>query len=342
MPAARLCSLLLLPLTLAACERAPAPGHAVVDVRHTANQEGGTPVARWQGDMLTAEALEQRFLEMSPALRERYQTPQARREYAQSVARFELLVREAVSQGLHHDAEVMASFKRALVGKLMRQQLEQLTVTVTEAEVAAAYERQRADFVRPAQVRLSHIFLAAAREDAAQVAAARPRAEQLLSRARALPAQDFGAFGKLAREHSEEPRTQPLDGDMRFLSDEALARHHGPELLEAVRPLTEPGAVVGPVQTAAGFHVLKLHGRQPAVSYSLDDMREQLTQRLRNEKQTRAWADFLEQVARRQQLTLDEAALSRVPVDLQAPMRAPSGPLPGTVPAPYASEGGGP
>lgn len=341
MPAARLCSLLLLPLTLAACERAPAPGHAVVDVRHTA-KEGGTPVARWQGDKFTAEALEQRFLEMSPALRERYQTPQARREYVESVARFELLVREAVSQGLHNDAEVLASFKRALVGKLMRQQLEQIPVTVTEAEVAAAYERQRADFVRPAQVRLSHIFLTAPREDAAQVAAARARAEELLGQARALPAQDFGAFGKLAREHSEEPRTQPLDGDMRFLSDEALARQHGPELLEAVRPLTEPGAVAGPVQTTAGFHVLKLHGRQPAVSYSLDDMKEQLTQRLRNEKQTRAWADFLEQVARRQQLTLDEAALSRVPLDLQAPMRAPSGPLPGTVPAPYASEGGGP
>ncbi|HEX8703177.1 MAG TPA: peptidylprolyl isomerase [Myxococcaceae bacterium] len=341
MPAARLCPFLLLPLLLAACERAPAPGRTVVDVRHTV-QEGGTPVARWQEDLLTTEALEQRFLEMSPALRERYQTPQARREYVESVARFEMLVREAVAQGLQNDPEVVASFKRALVGRLTQRKLEQLSVTVTEAEVAAAYERQRGDFVRPAQVRLSHIFLAAPRDDAAQVAAARARAEELLSRARGLPAQDFGAFGKLAREHSEEPRTQPLDGDMRFLSDEALARAHGPEVLEAVRPLTESGAVVGPVQTAAGFHVLKLQGRQPAMSFSLEDMREQLTQRLRNEKQTRAWADFLEEVARRQGLTVDEAALGRVPLDLQAPMRAPSGPLPGTVPAPYTSEGGGP
>jgi peptidyl-prolyl cis-trans isomerase C len=341
MPAARLCPLLLLSLTLSACERAPAPGRAVVDVRHT-SKEGGTPVTRWQGDMLTAEALEQRFLEMSPALRERYQTPQARREYVESVARFELLVREALEQGLQNDAEVMGSFKRALVARLTRQKLEQLTVTVTEAEVAAAYERQRGDFVRPAQVRLSHIFLAAPREDAVQVAAARAKAEELVSRARTLPAQDFGAFGKLAREHSEEPRTQPLDGDMRFLSDEALARAYGPELLEAVRPLTESGALVGPVQTAAGFHVLKLQGRQPAVSFSLEDMREQLTLRLRNEKQTRAWADYLEQLATRQGLTVDEEALGRVPLDLQAPMRAPSGPLPGTVPAPYASEEGGP
>jgi len=331
-------ALLLLTLTLVACERAPAPGRTEVDVRHT-RQEGGTPVARWQGDMLTAEALEQRFLELSPALRERYQTPQARREYVESVARFELLAREALARGLQDDPEVLASFKRALVSRLTRQQLEQTDLTVTDAEVAEAYAKERESFSRPAQVRLSHLFLAAPRGDAAQVAAVRGQAEALMKQLRALPPGDFGAFGKLARERSEEPRTQPLDGDMRFLSDEALARAYGPEVLEAARGLTESGDVAGPVQTEQGFHLLKLNGRLPAVDLSLEEVREQLTQRLRGLKQTRAWADFLEGLARRHELSVDDAALARVPVELSAPMRAPLGPLPGTVPAPYASEG---
>jgi peptidyl-prolyl cis-trans isomerase C len=334
--------LLLLPLmlvaTLVACERAPAPGRTGVDVRHT-RQEGGTPVARWQGDVLTAEALEQRFLEMSPALRERYQTPQARREYVESVARFELLAREALARGLQDDPEVLATFKRALVSRLTRQQLEQADLTVTDAEVAEAYAKERESFSRPAQVRLSHIFLAAPRGDAARVATARAQAEALMKQLRALPPGDFGAFGKLAREQSEEPRTQPLDGDMRFLSDEALARAYGPEVLEAARGLQEPGGVAGPVQTEQGFHLLKLNGRLAAVDLSLEEVREQLTQRLRSVKQTRAWADFLEGLARRHELSVDEAALARVPVDVSAPMRAPSGPMLGTVPAPYASEG---
>jgi peptidyl-prolyl cis-trans isomerase C len=259
LPALRLLS--LLSLTLVACERAPAPGRAEVDVRHT-RQEGGTPVARWQGDMLTAEALEQRFLEMSPALRERYQTPEAKREYVESVARFELLAHEALARGLQDDPEVLASFKRALVNRLMRQQLEQTPTTVTEAEVAEAYAREKESFSRPAQVRLSHIFLAAPRGDTAQVDAARARAEALMKQVRALPPGDFGAFGKLAREQSEEPRTQLLDGDMRFLSDEALARTYGPEVLEAARGLKESGDVTGPVQTEQGFHLLKLNGRR--------------------------------------------------------------------------------
>lgn len=331
-------SLLLLSLMLAACERAPAPGRAVVDVRNT-RQEGGTPVASWQGDSLTAEALEQRFLEMSPALRERYQTPESKREYVESLARFEMLAREAVAKGLQDDPEVLASFKRALVNRLMRQQLEQAPATVTEAEVAEAYARQKADFSRPAQVRLSHIFLAAPRGDAQKVAAARAKAEELLKQLRALPLTDFDTFRKLAREQSEEPRTQPLDGDMRFLSDEALARAYGPEVLEATRGLTESGALVGPVQTEQGFHLLKLQGRMPAVDLSLEEVREQLAERLRSAKQTRAWADFLDEVAKRQQFSVNEAALGRVSVDVAAPMRAPSGPMPGTVPAPVVSGG---
>jgi peptidyl-prolyl cis-trans isomerase C len=334
-------SLLLLSLTLVACERAPAPGRAVVDVRHT-RQEGGTPVARWQGDMLTAEALEQRFLEMSPALRERYQTPEARREYVESVARFELLAREALARGLQDDPEVLASFKRALVNRLTRQQLEQTPLTVTEAEVTEAYAKERESFSRLAQVRLSHLFLAAPRGDASQVAAVRAQAEALMKQVHALPPGDFGAFGKLAREQSEEPRTQPLDGDMRFLSDEALARAYGPEVLEAARGLKDSGDVTGPVQTEQGFHLLKLNGRLPAVDLSLDEVREPLAQRLRSVKQTRAWADFLDGLARRHELSIDDAVLARVPVELSAPMRAPSVPMPGTVPAPYASEGGAP
>jgi peptidyl-prolyl cis-trans isomerase C len=78
------------------------------------------------------------------------------------------------------------------------------------------------------------------------------------------------------------------------------------------------------------------------VNLSLEEAREQLTERLRGAKQTRAWADFLDGLARSQQLSIDDAALARVPVDVSAPMRPPSGPLPGTVPAPYASGGGMP
>ncbi len=320
-------------LALAACERAPAEGHAVMDLRHT-RQAGGQAVARWSGDTVTAEELARRFGELSPALRERYVTPQAKREYVESMARFELLVRDALARGLQDDPEVVEATKRALVGRLMRAQLEEASVHVTDAELEAAYAARRDDFVRPQALRVSHVFLAAPRAEGARVAEARKRAEALLARARALPAMDFAGFGALAREHSEEPRSAPLDGDLRFLTEDALAQAYGPEVTAAARLLTAEGALSGVVQTDAGLHLLKLRARRPALNLALDDVREQLRVRLEGEKRSRAWAEYLARLEKGLSLSVDPDALARVPLDVAAPMQKPRGPLPGTVPAP--------
>ncbi|HYO72258.1 MAG TPA: peptidylprolyl isomerase [Archangium sp.] len=335
-PVSRFLSLAL--LALAGCERGPAPGHAVVDFRHT-RAPVNTPVAAWKEDGVSAEELKQRLEEMSPALRERYQTLEQKREYVEGLARFELLVQEAIARGLQNDPEVVASTKRALVSRLMRAQLDEAKPPVSDAEVAAWYESHREDYVRPEQVRLSHLFLAAPRADAARVETARVKGEKLLAQAKTLPPKDFTAFGRLARAHSEEPRTQPLDGDLRYRSLEELGRDFGPEVAEAARGLlaSGTGALSGVVRTDAGLHVLQLTGHQPALNMKLEDVREQITNRLSQEKRTRAWAELLAGLERRSGFSVDAATLSRVHVDLSTPMRPPSGPPPGTLPAPRPS-----
>ena len=340
-PASRLLPLAL--LALAGCERGPAPGHARVDLRHT-RAPGGTPVARWNGDAVTAEEVRQRLGEMSPAQRERHQTLEQKRAYVEGLARFELLVREAVARGLLEDPEVVASTKRTLVARLTRAQLEESTPPVSDAEVAEAWARQREDYVRPEQVRLSHIFLAAPRPDAARVAAARQKAERLLAEARALPPRDFAAFGQLARVHDEEPRTQPLDGDLRFRSLEVLAQDFGPEVAEAARALVPqgPGALSGVVQTDAGLHLLRLTGHQEALDVPLPEAHARLAGRLAQDKRTQAWAELLAGLERREGLTVDAAALSRVHVDPGAPVLPASAPPPGLLPAPFPSARGEP
>ncbi|WP_434386132.1 peptidylprolyl isomerase [Melittangium boletus] len=322
-------------LALVGCERGALPGQAVVDFRHT-RAPGGTPVASWAGDRVTAEELRRLLEEMSPALRERYQTLEQKREYVEGLVRYELLVREALARGLQDDPDVVAGTKRALVSRLMRDELEGAAQRVSEEDVAAAYARQREDYVRPEQVRLSHLFLAAPRADAARVAAARQEAEALRAQAQALPARDFAAFGRLARAHSQEPRTQPLDGDLRFRSLEVLAQDLGPEVADAARALVAEGvgALSGVVQTDAGLHVLRLTGHQPALDQSLADVRAQIAGRLAQERRSRAWEELLAGLARRADVTLDTAALARVHVDALTPPRAPTLPAPGSLPAP--------
>ncbi|WNG13893.1 peptidylprolyl isomerase [Cystobacter fuscus] len=340
-PALRLSTLAVLALAVLAfvgCERSPAPGQARVDLRHT-RAPGGTSVVAWSGDRVTAEELRQRLEEMSPAQRERYQTLERKREYVEGLARYELLVQEALARGLQDDPEVVAATKRALVSRLMRARLDDALPPVSEAQLADAYARHREDYVRPEQVRLSHLFLAAPRADAARVAHARETAGKLLAEARALPPTDFAAFGRLARARSEEPRTQPLDGDLRYRSFEELARDFGPEVAEAARLLvpTGPGTLSGVVQTDTGLHVLQLTGHQPALNQTLEDVRTALSGRLAQEQRAHAWTQWISELEHRAALTVDAAALARVHVDLNAPVRPASGPAPGSLPAPFPS-----
>jgi len=86
-------------------ERAPR-----VDFGHRG--PGHTEVARFGGDHITAEELQQRFLEMSPYARARYQTVEQKRDYLEGLVRFELLSQEALRRGLANDPEVVESTRR--------------------------------------------------------------------------------------------------------------------------------------------------------------------------------------------------------------------------------------
>ncbi|MFP2909400.1 peptidylprolyl isomerase, partial [Pyxidicoccus sp. 3LFB2] len=116
--------------------------------------------------------------------------------------------------------------------------------------------------------------------------------------------------------------------------EDALARAYGPEVTAAARSLTDEGALSGVVQTDTGLHLLKLRARRPALNLSLADVREELRVRLEGEKRSRAWAAYLAAVEARLALSVDTEALARVPLDVAAPMQKPTGPMPGTVPAP--------
>jgi peptidyl-prolyl cis-trans isomerase C len=288
-------------------------------------------VARFGGDAISAEELRQRFLEMSPYARARYQTVEQKRDYLEGLVRFELLSQEALRRGMAGDPEVVESTTKVMVQRLLSAELEKAaSAPVSQEELSAEYEKHRPDYQRPEMVRLSHIFLAAPKGDAALRARKLEQAEDALKQAQALNGQDFGAFGHLAQQFSEEPRTKPLDGDLRFLTRDELAAQYGAEVLAASGELKAVGDVLPRVvETDRGFHVLKLHGRQPAVNQSPADVKVQLESRVRSERRSARMEQLMEELKRRASYTVDTEALAKVPVDLKAPLQQPAGPSPG-------------
>ena len=142
------------------------------------------------------------------------------------------------------------------------------------AELQQAYDSGKAQWVTPPLYRVSQIFLGVS--DPQSVDSVRRQAQELSRKAQAAP----GEFAALATQFSQDPETAARGGDSGMQPLQQLV----PEVRGAVSRL-KVGAVSDVVQSAAGFHVLKLTGQQPARTATLDELRERLTHALRAQRQ---------------------------------------------------------
>lgn len=316
---------LLLAVVLVGCSK---PSGTTVDFSRAVppGATGGPAAARFTGDTITVAELEQRFAEMNPYARARYQTVEQRKDYVEGLVRFELLAREAIRRGLQNDPDVVEAAKRVMVQELLKQELDEKADAISDAQVKQYYDSHHDDYVKPAMTRLAHVMFA--KEHRAQ-------AEEVLAAAKALQPMDYAGFGKLARDHSEDARTKVLDGDLRFLSDDELATTLGPELKDAAVKLERIGDVAPAlVETAKALHIIKLEGRQQALNLSLEQAAPSIRQVLLNETRQERYRALLERLKQDAKLEIDDAALAKIVVDPKAPTVEAKGPQPGLVPGP--------
>lgn len=280
-------------------------------------------MARFGPEVMTDVELTQRFAEMNPHARARFQTPEARGEYVEGLVRFELLSQEAVRRGLASHPEVVEAAKRVMVQKLLKDEIDDHAQPISEAQVRSYYETHQSDYVKPSMTRLRHVSFSKEH---------RPAALATLAEALSLAPNDFAAFGKLARERSEEPRTRPLDGDLRFLSDAQLSAEYGPELVTAAAALVQPGAVAPRlVETAGALHVVKLEGRQVALNLGVEQARASIEQLLLAAAKRDRFKSLLERLEAQSKLDVNEAALASMKVDVKAPSVEAKTPQPGFI-----------
>ena len=169
------------------------------------------------------------------------------------------------------------------------------------AELQQAYDAGKAQWVTPPMVRVSQIFLAV--NDPQSAEAVRRQAQELSRKAQATP----GDFATLATQYSQDPNTAQRGGDSGMQPLQQLV----PQVREAVARL-KVGGVSDVVQSAAGFHVLKLTAQQPARTATLDELRERLTEALRSQRQEQIAKAYLEGMLNTATLSIDGAELNKV------------------------------
>lgn len=150
------------------------------------------------------------------------------------------------------------------------------------ARIDSYYQARLLDYNRPEQVRASHILIAleegAGPEQAKEVEA---KATRLAEQAR----KKGTDFAKLARENSADPGSAPQGGDLGFFAREQMVTPFADAAFSA-----SPPEIVGPVKTRFGYHVIKVEEKRPALERKLEEVKQEIAQKLVIEDRAKAAA----------------------------------------------------
>jgi len=193
----------------------------------------------------------------------------ADRQYAALIKRFgseEALQRQLMAVGMTEN-ELRAKATQEATAKATLKRL--LNVSVTDAELKDYYTNHPADFELPETARVQHILLMTVDPSSHpptplstnMIALKRQQIDALLKRAQA--GEDFSA---LARQYSEDPGSKANGGELpEFPRGQML-----PEFEAAAFSLTN-NQISDVVTTVYGFHIIKLLGKKPAHTLTLDE-----------------------------------------------------------------------
>ena len=164
--------------------------------------------------------------------------------------------------------------------KLVQEQLiinnfkEKLTsdIKVTDKEVKKYYDDNKSMFELPApEIRASHILVDT--ED---------KAKEILAEI-----ENGADFGELAKEHSKDPGSKELGGDLGYFAKGKMV----PEFERAAFAL-KPGEISDIVKSEHGYHIIKVTGERTSLSY--DDAKDYIRINLENTKREEEFTKHLD------------------------------------------------
>lgn len=163
-------------------------------------------------------------------------------------------------------------------------------VEITDAQVAAQYEQNMKSFESAPVRQVAHILVEAESEEAAKDKLAEVRA-----------ALDAGEdFAEVAKRLSDDIGTKEFGGDLGFTSGDTF-----PEAFEQAVAALAVGEVSAPVQTDAGFHVIKLIGIDEAEKPSLEEEAPLIRTALADSTAQQRFVELLEELKEKAYNTSD-------------------------------------
>lgn len=191
----------------------------------------------------------------------------------------ELLYQEALVLGMANNPEIRPKFRQIVadhfIWEKVRENLKQ--APVKQDEIRSYYEQNQQQFHREEQLRTADIFISSKTKNAKQQALALLKKAKNSGKRRA-------AFGQLIKQSSDNA-PYFSKGNSGFFDRKGNNGKIPIEYAEAAFTLKRIGDIHPTlVETEAGYHVLMLIGRRPALHRSLPVVQKQIKKILEDEK----------------------------------------------------------
>lgn len=242
----------------------------------------------WNGGELRVRDWLAAYATKLPQQQELMAKPAGRLQLLRDLERYALLVQEARRRGYEQNAVVMAGAEKAAIDSLSEHVLAVAPETITDAEVAAEYERKRARYRRPALRRASQIVVANEAD-----------AKALLRELRGATRERFGS---VARERSKDEATRKQSGELGWFTREGNAPDGKPRglpkaIVDAVYGLPRTGTLVPrAVPVSNGFAVVLMTGTDVQIEQSLADVAGELREEIAARKSDEALEQLVTQL----------------------------------------------
>lgn len=215
------------------------------------------------------------------------------------------LYQQAEAKGWSKRPEVEAQTRAATEQIVLRSYLNSVTQVPadypSDDELKQAYENSKASLQVPALYRVSQIFLSV--PDESSLDAVRKQAQSVARQAQARDAD----FAELAHKYSQDAGSAKSGGDIGLQQLTQLL----PEVRGTVSKM-KVGTVSEPVESPLGLHVIKLTEVLPARVATFDEVRGQVRDALRAQRQEQAAKTYVDGMFNSATLSIDGAVLNQV------------------------------
>jgi len=285
-------------------DKAQAPG-APNQPAQQSTEELKTVLAKIDDVTITLAEFQERINRQSPYIRARYTSLEQKKEFLDSLVRFEVLAKEAYRRGLDKDPEVVRTMKQVMIQKLMREQFDTKVSAdnVADAEMKAYYDANLAEYVKPEEVRVSAIIV----KNKAQ-------ADRVAIEARGDAGKTNKGFRDLVMKYSADEDTKLRGGDLRYMDKDT--KDIPANVVKAAFTLYNTGDVSQTVDAGNGtFYVLKQTGRRKSVTKTFEDAKATIRNKLFRDKRLQAQKDFVDGLRTKSKIEINEANLAKVRID---------------------------